>query len=138
MDVFKASSEAAQDILGSWRATEVYLNAGVMNFWRRIGHWQRALEIFESMPRARLRVDLVAYLAAFSAYKAAMQWERALSTFEGMEPTALRAYNAVMSVCSAAARWAQALRLMEAMPMSPNEMSFSILMDACERPGYGG
>ena len=110
-----------------------------MNFLRRIGQWPRALEIFDSMPKQR--ADLVAYLAAFSAYKEALLWERALQTLqEALQvlPESVKVYNAVLSVCSTAARWAEALRVMEEMVVSPDEVSFALLLDACQTPGCEG
>eukprot|EP00903_Cladosiphon_okamuranus_P008706 g8340.t1 len=107
------------------------------------GKWDAALQLLELMPSEGVTPDLVTYNTALDACVKGGQWEMALSIFEELgknEDEALRpdlyTYNTLMTVFSNAGMLPRALQLLEeakSVGLSPDVVTYSTLIRACER-----
>ena len=53
------------------------------------GEWQRALSLFEAMPKVQVNPNVISYSAAICACEKGTQWQQALNLFTEMLPSKL-------------------------------------------------
>ena len=103
---------------------------------------QQALELFDDMPRAKVKPHVYSYSAAISACEKGGQWQEALKLFDAMPQSKVQpnvySYSAAISACEKGGQWQQALMLFDAMPQAkvqPDVISYNSTISACEKGG---
>ena len=103
---------------------------------------EKALKLFEAMPKAKVEPSVASYSAAISACEKAVQWQQALKLFEAMPKAKVQpdvvSYSAAISACEKGGQWQQALKLFEKMHKSkvqPDVIIYNASISACEKGG---
>lgn len=111
----------------------------------RAGMWQEALDIYSDICAFGIKPDQFTWCALASAlgrageYDQAMALNKDMTEMWGLQPN-LEICNAALLACQQKGRWERALQLlwqMESAGISPDVVSFSTAIRACELAGEG-
>ena len=109
----------------------------------KVGRWERALVLLESMRAQHIWPNVVSYSAAISACEKKGEWQQALQLLEAMHEHRVSpndiTFNSAISSCELYGQWLVAvdlLRLMPALQVSPDVISFNSALTSCEGTGF--
>eukprot|EP00435_Cladocopium_sp_Y103_P065065 s306_g26.t2 len=102
--------------------------------------WQKALQLFNAMPKIKVTPDTYSYNAAINACEKGGNYPLAqhlLKSMAGDEVTpTIVSYNTTISACEKSAKWSSALGFfyaMSAKKLKPNVISFNSTLSALEK-----
>ncbi|CAE8639941.1 unnamed protein product [Polarella glacialis] len=108
----------------------------------KVGRWQLALKLLDTMPQISIVPNAVSFNAAISACEKGGQWEMALSLLRQMPHVKISpntiTYSAAISACEKGGQWQLAFSLLNLMPemtISQNAVSYNAAISACEKGG---
>eukprot|EP00439_Symbiodinium_sp_Y106_P037622 s1670_g4.t1 len=106
-------------------------------------HWQKALQVFSSMPTANVAPSIVSYNAAINAFEKGRQWQLALQFFASMLDAGLTpnviSYSTSIHSCARGALWQCGVGLfvsMQSTQVVPNVISYNATISCCEKSGH--
>ncbi|CAA6656232.1 unnamed protein product [Spirodela intermedia] len=107
------------------------------------GYGRLALHLFQEMGRHSLRPDDITFIEILNACSHSGLVEEGLAFFSAMEAEynmtpKVQHYGCVVDILGRAGRLEEARRLIEAMPMGPNEVVWRSLLSACKNHGSVG
>ncbi|CAK9057011.1 unnamed protein product [Durusdinium trenchii] len=95
-------------------------------------HWIAAIVALDTFEEHKNQVSVN---AALSACEKATAWQSALSAWDAKEADVV-ALSATLSALASAAEWLPALQLLQEAQVTPNEVSYSAVITACEKVGH--